>query len=217
MLKNYLRKCAKVLRPDHGKPSVRRGAASRRLVLEHLETRAVPAGLAWSVGASLPLAEAGLAALPQGASLLVVGGPTTASQTLTATDPSWKAVLTPTVQPLDFPRSSPGVGALPNGYYLIFGGARNGYATSAVTQYDPNTPTVPDGTTNQTRSLRAMNAPRARFGWASDTSSFAELRDWRAGQQRHAAGYRRGLQPDCQHLVLPGTPAANALRRVGHR
>ena len=64
-------------------------------------------------------------------------------------------------------RSSPGVGPLPNGYLIVFGGLQNGFATSAVTQYDPNTVTVVDGATNQTRSLRSMNVPRMQLGWAT--------------------------------------------------
>jgi hypothetical protein len=118
---------------------------------------------------NLPTA-GGVVAQPQGTSLLVAAGPTTTSYHLTATDPSWQAATSPTVQPLDFARSSPGIGPLPNGYFLVFGGVENGYAISAVTQYDPNTVTVPDGATNQTRALRSMNVPRAEFGWATDAN-----------------------------------------------
>src|SRR5262249_18785722 len=39
-------------------------------------------------------------------------------------------------------------------------------------QYDPNTVTIPDGATNQTRSLRSMNTPRALLGWTTDTTTF---------------------------------------------
>ena len=105
--------------------------------------------------------------------MLVAAGPSTTSYNLTAIDPTWKATATPTVQPLDFARSSPGVGPLPNGYFLVFGGTQNGFATSAVTQYDPNTVTVVDGATNQTRSLRSMNVPRAEFGWATDATDLS--------------------------------------------
>jgi len=62
---------------------------------------------------------------------------------------------------------------LPNGYFLVFGGFENGFATSAVTQYDPNTVTIVDGATNQTRSLRSMNQPRAEFGWATDANKLS--------------------------------------------
>ena len=142
----------------------------RSLGLESLESRCVPAPLAWAAGVNLPLAEGGLVAQPEGTSLLTMAGPTTTSYTLSAAYPSWQASTVPTVQPLDFARSSPGAGPLPNGYFLVFGGTQNGFATSAVTQYDPNTVTVVDGATNQTRSLRSMNVPRAEFGWATDAN-----------------------------------------------
>jgi hypothetical protein len=102
-----------------------------------------------------------------------MAGPATTSYTVSATYPSWQAATAPTVQKLDFARSSPGVGPLPSGYFLIFGGLQNGYATSAVTQYDPNTVTVVDGATNQTRSLRSMNVPRAEFGGATDSNDLS--------------------------------------------
>jgi hypothetical protein len=102
-----------------------------------------------------------------------MAGPTTTSYTVSATYPSWRASTAPTIQPLDFARGSPGVGPLPNGYSLVFGGLENGFATSAVTQYDPNTVTVVDGATNQTRLLRSMHVPRAELGWATDASDLS--------------------------------------------
>jgi hypothetical protein len=105
--------------------------------------------------------------------MLVLGGPTTTSYNVSATNPTWQAKITPTIQPLDFARSSPGVGTLPNGYLVVFGGTENGFATSAVTQYDPNTVTVVDGVSNQTRSLRSMNQPRTLLGSATDTSNIS--------------------------------------------
>src|SRR5262249_50990566 len=139
------------------------------LVVEALESRDVPAPLTWATGVSLPTG-GGTVAQPEGTGLLVLAGPTTTSYNLTVTDPTWKATATPTVQPLDFARTSPGVGALPNGYFLVFGGTENGFAISNVTQYDPNTVTIPDGVTNQTRSLRSMNTPRTLLGSATDTN-----------------------------------------------
>jgi hypothetical protein len=38
---------------------------------------------------------------------------------------SWQATLSPTVQPFDFARSSPGAGPLSNGYFIVFGGTQN--------------------------------------------------------------------------------------------
>src|SRR5271165_4846444 len=113
------------------------------LLLERLESRDVPAPLSWSLGVNLPAA-GGMVAQPQGTSLLVAGGPSTTSYHLTAAYPSWQASTSATVQPLDFARSTPGIGPLPNGYFIVFGGMENGYAISSVTQYDPNTVTVPD-------------------------------------------------------------------------
>jgi len=143
------------------------------LFLESLEARDLPAPLSWAAGVSLPMPESGIVAQPEGTRLLVLGGPTTTSENLSVTDPTWQASLAPTVQPLDFARSSPGVGPLANGYFIVFGGTQNGFATSGVTQYDPNTVTIVDGATNQTRSLRSMNTPRALFGWATDTNDLS--------------------------------------------
>ena len=148
----------------------RRGGRSA-LVLEALESRDLPAPLAWAAGVNLPTAESGIVAQMEGTKLLVVAGPTTTSNTLTVTDPTWQATVGTTVQPLDFARSSPGVEPLPNGYFVVFGGTQNGFAISAVTQYDPNTVTVTDGATNATKSLRSMNTPRAQFGSATNAAT----------------------------------------------
>ncbi len=137
MFKNYLRQLATILGVKNNRFLRPRRSGRGLLVLESLEARDLPAPLTWSVGANLPLAEGGIVAQPEGTSLLTLAGPGTTSYTLTAAYPSWQASASPTVQPLDFARSSPGVGPLPNGYYLVFGGLQNGFATSAVTQYDP--------------------------------------------------------------------------------
>jgi hypothetical protein len=161
------------LRRIDRKGSRRQRSRSSGLVVEALESRALLAPLTWAGGASLPLAEAGIVAPPEGSVLLTMAGPATTSYTLSATYPSWQASTAATVQALDFARSAPGVGTLPNGYFLVYGGLQNGFATSAVTQYDPNTVTVVDGATNQTRSLRSMNVPRAEFGWATDANNLS--------------------------------------------
>ncbi len=173
MFANHLRKLARLLRALGARPVRRQRPRRSLLSLETLEARDVPAPLTWSTGANLPLAEGGIVAQPEGASLLTLAGPGTTSYALSAAYPSWQASATPTAQPLDFARSSPGVGPLPNGYYLVFGGLQNGFATAAATQYDPNTVTVVDGTTNQTRALRSMNQPRAEFGWATDANDLS--------------------------------------------
>jgi hypothetical protein len=99
---------------------------------------------------------------------VTLGGPTTNSYNLSSTDLAWQTKISPTIKPLDFARSSPGVGSLPNGYLVVYGGTQNGFASSAVTQYDPNGQSITDGASNQTRALRSMNTPRASFGWATD-------------------------------------------------
>jgi hypothetical protein len=171
MFGKYLRKPTKFLGNLSNKPARRRRPAWTVLVVESLEARDLPAPLTWAAGVNLPTAEGGIVAQPEGTRLLALAGPTTTSYNVSVTDPTWQANVAPTVQPLDFARTSPGVGALPNGYFLVFGGTQNGFATSAVTQYDPNTVTVVDGATNQTRPLRSMNTPRALLGWATDLST----------------------------------------------
>ena len=170
MFERYLRRLNNLVRIGGTHRRRRRILKHGVLGLEHLEHRRVLAPLAWSTGANLPLAEGGIAAQPEGTKLLTMAGPSTTSYALTPAYPSWQASATATVQPLDFARSSPGAGPLPNGYYLVFGGLENGFATSAVTQYDPNTVTVVDGASNQTRSVRSMNVPRAELGWATDAT-----------------------------------------------
>ncbi|HEV3263088.1 MAG TPA: kelch repeat-containing protein, partial [Gemmataceae bacterium] len=172
MFAKYLMKATKFLRSMSNQPVRRRRPAWRGLVLETLELRDLPAPLTWAAGINLPT-EGGIVAQAEGTKLLVLAGPTTTSYNLSVTNPTWKASATPTVQPLDFARSSPGVGTLPNGLFVVFGGTENGFAMAGVTQYDPNTVTVPDGVTNQTRSLRSMNNPRTLLGWATDTSNLS--------------------------------------------
>jgi hypothetical protein len=163
---NFLRRLGLARR----KSLVRKATPTARLTLERLEGRDLPAPLTWASGVNLPTAEGGIDALPASGNMLVLGGPTTTSYNVSATNPTWQANVTSTAESLDFARSSPGVGTLPNGYILVFGGTQNGFATSAVLQYDPNTVSVPDGVTNQTRSLHSMNAPRELLGWATDTN-----------------------------------------------
>jgi MBG domain/Kelch motif/Immunoglobulin domain/Galactose oxidase, central domain len=173
MFDNFLRKIATFVRVPRSKNLRRQKLPHRLLLLESLETRNLPAPLTWAVGASLPAPEAGIAVQTKGTGLLALAGPSTTSYNVSVVDPAWKTSFNPTVQALDFARTSPGAGPLPNGDYLVFGGSQNGFAIANVTQYDPNTPTVVDGTTNQTRALRSMNAPRALLGWATDTSDLS--------------------------------------------
>jgi hypothetical protein len=170
MLGTFFRKAATILRSTDGQSARRRWRGWGRLAVEALESRDLPAPLTWVAGVNLPTAAGGIVAQSELSGLLALAGPTTTAYNLSVTDPTWKATIAPTVQPLDFARTSPGIGALPNGLVLVFGGTENGYAISNVTQYDPNTVTIPDGVTNQTRSLRSMNAPRTLLGSATDTN-----------------------------------------------
>jgi hypothetical protein len=172
MFGTYLQNVARFCRVIDAKPTRRRRSRWHVLTVEGLESRDLPAPLTWAPGVNLPMPEGGIVGQAQGASLLALAGPTTTSYNLAVTDPTWKASVAPTVHPMDFARTSPGVGPLPNGYFVVFGGTQNGFATAGVTQYDPNTVTIPDGATNQTRSLRSMNTPRALLGFATDTSTY---------------------------------------------
>lgn len=59
-----------------------------------------------------------------------------ASYNLSETNPAWQASFSATVQPLDFARSSPGAGPLPNGLFVVFGGVgADGTVTSSVYRY----------------------------------------------------------------------------------
>jgi hypothetical protein len=173
MFKAYLRKLARLLHQSANGSSRHKKMRRRLLRIEGLESRDLPAPLAWSAGIALPIADGGFVAQKEGSSLLLLGGSGTTAYTLSAAYPSWQASAVATVQPLDFSHLSPGVGLLPNGYYIVYGGMQNGLATAAATQFDPNTVTVVDGPTNQTHALRSMNVPRADFGWATDASGLA--------------------------------------------
>ena len=210
----HLRRVAQSKSVARRKSAQRAATAAKLLGLESLEHRDLLTALAWASGENLPAPAAGLVAQPVGwTSLLLTAGGSTAAYYLSETNPSWQASSTPTNQSLDFARSGPGEGPLSNGYYLVYGGTQNGFATSAVTQYDPNTVTVVDGATNQTRALRAMNSPRTAGGrYRSDDLS--QLRDWRSRQQRHAAVHGRNVQPGHQQLDLRGRTAANVVFRV---
>src|SRR5262249_6195609 len=154
MFRHYLHKLATIFGMNRARRDRRRPARRSTVVLESLEARDLPAPLTWAPGVNLPTPEGGSVAEPYGGKRHAIGGPASQSYNVSVTNPTWQAGATPTVQPLDFARSSPGVGTLPNGYLIVFGGTENGFATSAVTQYDPNTVSIPDGVSNQTRSLR---------------------------------------------------------------
>src|SRR6516162_7936042 len=97
MFRKSVGKVTKLIRSAFKKPAAKNNSRWNVLVLERLESRDVPAPLAWSAGASLPTA-GGIAVLREGSALLVLAGPATTSYNLTATYPSWQASSTATVQ-----------------------------------------------------------------------------------------------------------------------
>jgi hypothetical protein len=130
------------------------------LALERLEERDLPAPLTFAAGVGLPSARGGVVAVLQGGEILVLGGPTTDTSSLTVTDPTWKATLG-SAAPQDMVRSAPGVGITPDGGVLLFGGkGQGGGALSATTRYDY--------TGNNTDSVSELNTPRALLGSATD-------------------------------------------------
>src|SRR6516162_7649423 len=99
MFHSYLRKLAKRLQLLGDSPARRKEKRQCRLVLESLESRDVPAPLTWAGGINLPLA-GGIAAVPEGTSLLTLAGQGTTSYAVSATSPTWQATATAAVQPL---------------------------------------------------------------------------------------------------------------------
>jgi hypothetical protein len=134
------------------------------LSVEALESRDLPAPLTWAVGASLPVAQGGVAAVSQG-DIFVIGGTTPNVTYLTATDPSWQAAVG-SEPAVDTARMSPGVGIAPNGLYLVFGGRGNGTALSSAELY--NVSGAPDSDPPINQSVSPMNYSRVLFGTATD-------------------------------------------------
>lgn len=81
MIARYLRSLTRIWHLAN-RPVRRRPLPRAVLLLENLETRDLPAPLAWSAGAALPAPASGLAAVPSGGSLLVLSGPSATSYTL---------------------------------------------------------------------------------------------------------------------------------------
>ena len=145
------------------------GRRSRpRLQVELLEGRNLPAPLTWAPGASLPAGRGGVVAAVQGSNILVFGGTTTDVTSVSATDPTWQASVSadPSV---DAARETPGVGILPDGFVLFFGGRGNGSALFSADHYDLNG--NPDGDTPVNSPAAGMNSSRLRFGSATDANN----------------------------------------------
>jgi hypothetical protein len=145
------------------------GRRSRpRLQVEWLEGRDLPAPLTWAAGVNLPAARGGVVGAVQGPNILVFGGTTTDVTSVSANDPTWKASVSadPSV---DEARESPGVGVLPNGYVLLFGGRGNGSAFSSADQYDYAG--NPDNDIPYNSGAAHMHASRVQFGFATDENN----------------------------------------------
>jgi hypothetical protein len=142
------------------------GRRSRpRLQVERLEGRDLPAPLTWAAGVNLPAARGGVVGAVQGLNILVFGGTTTDVTSVSANDPTWKASVSadPSV---DAARESPGVGILPDGYVLVFGGRGNGSAMFSADHY--NYLGTPDGDNPVNSGAAGMSWSRTLFGSATD-------------------------------------------------
>src|SRR6516162_1543764 len=164
MFASFLRRAETINRPvSHSRQTPGR-RARRRLSVEALESRDLPAPLTWAAGASLPVAQGGVVAVSQG-DIFVLGGTTPNVTYLTATDPTWQAAVGPKPA-VDMARVSPGVGIAPNGLFLIFGGRGNGTALSSAELY--NFSGAPDSDPPINQSVSPMNSSRVLFGSATD-------------------------------------------------
>ncbi len=159
MLQDFLRKFKLPLqkRPIGG--SIRRRQAQRRLTVEQLESRNLPAPLAWSTGTSLPDALGGLAAVQSNQYTVILGGAWNLIKVpaFVAANPSWKTVIVYTT-PLDQPRVSPGAAVLADGTLLMFGGQDSVGETLSSSYNFYGTPSSP----------ASMTTARYQFGYATD-------------------------------------------------
>jgi N-acetylneuraminic acid mutarotase len=160
MFQHLLQKTISLSRQRRDRSSRSHTGARRRLNLERLESRDLPAPLTWAAGTSLPDARGGLVAV-QGSShnTVILGGSTTDIfvPTFAAANPAWKTVMTYTT-PLDQSRSFLGAGVLADGTILIFGGvASEGETTSSAYDFFGN-PSAP----------ASMSTQRSSFGFATD-------------------------------------------------
>jgi hypothetical protein len=136
-----------------------------RLQVEWLERREVLAPLTWAAGPALPAARGGVVAAVQGSDTLVFGGTTTDVTSVSATDPTWNATVS--AEPsVDAARQSPGVGILPNGLVLLFGGRGNASSLFSADQY--NVSGAPDSDTPINSPAAGMSSSRLLFGSATD-------------------------------------------------
>jgi hypothetical protein len=138
----------------------RRGTASRaRPRVEHLEPRDLPAPLTWNAGITLPEARGGIAAAMQNGAVAVFDGSNADVPALTVSNPTWQGSYSIDAF-LPAAVDGPGVGLLPDGTALVFGGQLNGTATNTATDYDY--------TGDGTAAAPSMSTARAFFGFATD-------------------------------------------------
>ena len=117
-----------------GKMQSRRRFRARPRV-EHLEPRDLPAPLTWNAGITLPEARGGIAAAMQNGAVAVFDGSNADVPALTVSNPTWQgAYFMDAFLPAAV--DGPGVGLLPDGTALVFGGQLNGTATNTATDYD---------------------------------------------------------------------------------
>ncbi len=130
--------------------------------LEPLEARDLPAPLTWVAGVTLPSARGGVVAAVQNGAVAVLGGPTSDVPALSVSDPTWQGAYSYDAY-LPSAVASPGVGALPDGTLLVFGGQQNGTAANSATDYDY--------TGDNTVAAPSMHAARAFLGFATDQNN----------------------------------------------
>jgi hypothetical protein len=135
---------------------------NRRPRLERLEARDLPAPLTWNAGITLPEARGGLAAAMQNGAVAVFDGSNADVPALTVSNPTWQGSYSMDAF-LPAAVDGPGVGVLPDGTALVFGGRLNGTAT--------NTGTLYDYTGDGTIAAPNMSTARAFFGFATDQNN----------------------------------------------
>jgi hypothetical protein len=182
-------------------PASRRPARRSRFFLEQLEARTLPAPLTWVPGLDLPAAEGGVvAAQTTNSATAILGGTTTNVVDFQAANPAWRTVLG-TAAALDQVRTSPGVGVLPDGNLLVFGGQDNGTVLAGVWQYDYSGAT--------TDSADPMSTPRTLLGFATDENHRIYALGGKDAQGQVLASVERYILDD--NAWTPTAPLPRAL------
>jgi hypothetical protein len=183
MVERWLQKLSFSLRKQRPATPKRKRLARSRLNIECLETRDLPAPLAWSAGVPLPTASGGLVAVQNSVqSTVILGGSSgaIAVPTFAAANPAWETAYTYST-PLDQPRFGLGAGVLPDGSLLIFGG-QDGEGDSLYSAYN---------FTGTTSTVASMNASRSLFGYATDENHLIYAIGGQGGGGRSAEVYNQ--------------------------